>query len=267
MAVNFLFFICIFCSFSSFVSAESFKEGIKIEVEKKKSLQLITGMPKPPFIFSEQSEVEANVFGEGIQRDLISAAFENDLPEHQTIKFIPIPLARNITVFQQYSADGVITLPSDYHHPALFNSKPYIDYQNVVVSLKESDFTINKVADLSGKSIAAFQKAKKFLGEKYRDAVAFSLDYREVANQEKQIELLFLRRTEAIVLDINIFKYFIKNNIGGIYNKAFIVHYIFAPRHYVAGFRSKEVRDKFDKNIEKMRADGSYQAILDNYLK
>ncbi len=93
------------------------------------------------------------------------------------------------------------------------------------------------------------------------------MDYREIHDQSKQIEMLFLRRTEVIIMDINIFKYFIKHSESSIYNKPFNVHYIFNERPYSAGFRSKEIRDQFDQGIQQMRENGSYQLIIDNYLQ
>ena len=197
----------------AFESKKNFTNELLVD---NQTLELITGLAKPPFILEDQQR--------GLQLDLIREAFAS---ENLSVHFNAMPLGRNLTGFRRMNADGIITLPPSYEHPALFMSKPYIIYQNVAVSLAEDNFTIDKISDLSDKSIIAFQNAKKFLGEDYEGAIAYSMDYREVPDQMKQIELLFLRRTEVIILDINIFKYFVKTQKNALFNKPFSYHYIF----------------------------------------
>jgi len=220
------------------------------------AIELVAGLPKPPFILDEK--------GNGMQLDIIREAFSY---EQQKVNFVNMPFGRNVTGFLRLNADGIITLPTEYEHPSLFISKPYIIYQNVAVSLSENEFSISKIEDLTDKSIVAFQNAQKFLGDTYSKTVAYSMDYQEVANQLNQIEMLFLRRTEVIVLDINIFKYFVKTHTESMFQKPFSVHYIFNERPYSIGFKSKEMKDIFDAGIQTMKDSGSYQVIVDNYLQ
>ena len=190
-------------------------------------IELVTGLAKPPFILKDESK--------GLQLDLISAA----LALHGiTPSFTPMPLGRNITGYQRWNIDGVITVSPDYKYPSMFVSDPYITYQNVAVSLVESNYSIKSISDLSSKSIVAFQNAKKFLGESYNDVVAYSLDYREIADQIQQIQMLFTGRTKVIILDINIFKFFVNQNEKSQYDKPFNIHYIFKERQYSAGLNS-----------------------------
>lgn len=224
--------------------------------KQENELVLVAGLDKPPFIIEKADK--------GLQLDLIRQAFQS---EQIAVNFVHIPLGRNITGFRRLNADGIMTLPAEYQHPAMFMSKSYINYQNVAISLAENQFVIDKISDLSDKSIIAFQNAKKFLGEDYELSVAYSMDYREVADQQQQMELLFLRRAEVIILDINIFKYFLKYKSDGVFTKPFKVHYIFNERPYSIGFKSEKMRDIFDTGIQSMKEDGSYQLILDNYLQ
>jgi len=239
-------------------SAQAETEEVSIDAIKpiNSMVKLVTGLAKPPFILEEK--------GKGMQLDLIREAFSL---EQKDVSFVHMPLARNVTGFLRLNADGIITLPPEYKHPSLFVSKPYITYQNVTVSLSENNFSITKIGDLADKSIVAFQNAKKFLGDTYNETVTYSMDYREVPNQLKQIEMLFLRRTEVIVLDINIFKYFINTHSDSIYSKPFSVHYIFDERPYSIGFKSEQLRNTFDAGIKAMKDSGSYQVIVDNYLQ
>ena len=223
--------------------------------EKIDNIELVAGLIKPPFIIEEK--------GKGLQLDLIREAFKlSDI----AVEFTHMPLGRNITGFRRYNADGVITVPPEYKYPNIFVSEPYITYQNVAVSLAENDFTINSVRDLSDKSIIAFQNAHKFLGREYKENVSNLIEYREIANQLTQIELFFLRRAEVIVLDLNIFKFFVKSHNEAIFNKQYKIHYIFNERPYSVGFKSEKLKNIFDQNINTLKDIGRYQLIFDEYL-
>jgi polar amino acid transport system substrate-binding protein len=94
------------------------------------------------------------------------------------------------------------------------------------VSLLDHNFAIENVKSLAGKNIIAFQNAKKYLGEDFNKVICYSMNYRKVAEQFKQIDMLFLGRTDVIILDINIFQYFMKTDSSGRYSQPFNVHYI-----------------------------------------
>lgn len=225
-------------------------------IAQAQSINLVAGLPKAPFIIEEN--------GRGLQLDIIRAALFH---ENIEATFTHVPLARNVTSFQSLNAEGVITLPTDFSYPNIYLSTPYIRYRNVAVSLVESAFDIATVADLSGKSVAAFQNAKKFMGDEYKRTMSYSLDYREVAEQQKQIEMLFLRQSEVIILDQDIFKYFIQVAQDPLYKKEFKVHSIFNERPYSIGFRTEELRDKFNLGLQKIKDQGEYQRIIEKYVE
>lgn len=236
-------------------------------------VEIISGLPKPPFIMPQtvREPIEGPVLDnkvhslhQGIQIDIIREALlsQNYLPE-----FTHVPLARNITNFQKWHVDGVAILPLHFQYPGMFISQPYVSYQNVVVNLKSRNYVINDLDDLSGKSIAAFQKAKEFLGPEYKDIVNYSLGYRELADQNKQIELLFNGSVEVIILDINIFNYFLKTHQSKRHKVDTTVHYIFNERVYSAGFKSEELRNAFNNGVDTLKERGQYQLIIDHYLK
>jgi polar amino acid transport system substrate-binding protein len=236
--------ICFFC------------QGQAVSQKNTKTLEIITGLPKPPFILAGAKS--------GLQLDLFRAALSTDY----LVKFIPTPLGRNITSYQRTNVNGIATLPFGYQHPNMYISKPYINYQNVAISLAESNFSINSIDDLSGKSVAAFQKARKFLGDEFSKKISYLLDYREVADQMRQISMLYSRSTEVIVLDSRIFKHFIREHADQArYKKSINIHYIFAERSYSAGFDSKELREQFDQGVVRIKKEGIYQEILDRYLE
>jgi len=204
-------------------------------------VKLTAGSAKPPYVIENTPEYL------GIQLDLISAVFEL---EHQPVSFSFLSLSRRFLSPDKWHSDGVITLPKDYQYPGVFLSEPYVSYQNVVVTLAEDNLMINKISDLKGKNVIAFQMAKKFLGKEYVSAVEEAAEYRELAEQMRQIKMLFARRTQALVLDISIFKHFLHNHREQQYNKPYTVHWLFPPRIYSVGFKDAALRDRFNRGLE-----------------
>ena len=221
------------------------------------TLQLTAGYSKPPFV------IENNEQYSGIQLDLISEIFA---VENQAVNFIHVPLARSFSSVDKWHSDGTITLPITHERKNVFLSEPYISYQNVVVTLTEDKIKIDELNDFSGKYITAFQTARKFLGEHYTKAIKHAQDYQEMADQMKQIELLFMKRTQVLVLDINILKHFLFTNRDDKYNKPYTIHQLFMPRVYAAGFKSQTVRDQFNRGLAVIKANGTYQKVIDKYL-
>lgn len=228
---------------------------IGINIAKAESINLIASLSIAPFVIEEGSK--------GMQLDIIRSALSLHNIE---VNFIHVPLSRNVISFKSLNSDGVITLPTDYSYPNMVMSSPYITYQNVAISLTERNLDITKVSDLSDKSVVAFQNAKKFMEDGYSKAINYSLDYKEVAKQELQIKMLFMGRTEVIVLDHDIFKHFINTSTDPIFGKNFTVHYIFNPRDYAIGFRDEAIRDKFNLGLKIIKDQGEYQNIVEKYL-
>lgn len=220
-------------------------------------IELTAGLSKPPFV------IENNENYRGIQLDLISEIFSL---ENQEVSFIHAPLTRSFSTINKWHTDGTITLPSTHQQKNVYISEPYISYQNVAITLTEENLTIDKLDDLSGKHIIAFQTAQQFLGSDYIQAIENAKDYQEMADQIKQIELLFIKRTQVLILDINILKHFLYNHREKKYNNPYTIHRLFQPRVYAAGFKSKEVRDQFNRGLAVIKANGKYQKILDKYL-
>ena len=218
------------------------------------SIKLLTGLPKPPYILNDGQT--------GLQLDIISKAFNCN---NQQAVFINMPIGRNITRLKTSEALGIITVAPDFKYPGLHVSHPYIVYQNVVITLAENNTKIDSVDDLSMLSVGAFQTAKKMLGDDYAKAVGIGIEYREIADQNKQIKMLFERSVEAIVLDLAILEYFIKLNKDDIYQQKIKIHYIFDKRLYSAGFKSKRLKDSFERGLACIKENGSYASTVDSY--
>jgi len=222
-----------------------------------KPLELSVGLSKPPFVIENDKQ------GHGIQLDLIREIFATD---NQDVNFMHIPLVRSFAAVDKWHFDGTITLPSDYKAENVFVSSPYVSYQNVIVTLAEDNLSINTVADLANKNVIAFQTARYFLGKEFSEVVVKAQEYREMADQMKQIEMLFLKRTQVLILDISILKHFLNNQKSEKYNTAYKIHFLFPKSVYSAGFKNRFTRDQFNRGLKIIKDNGKYQQILDKYL-
>ena len=224
-------------------------------------IKLLAGLSKPPFVMAEE--------GKGMQVDIIEAAFAKS---NKFVRFTYLPINRHLDVFHNREFDGIITLDSHEKEWGIYLSQPYIIYQNVVVTLIDSKIKPDNINELADFKVAAFQNATRFLGESYKAVFKHSANYTELADQQSQISLLFSGRVDAVIMDVNIFKHLLaikrqEETNTGIYNKAYEVHFLFNPRAYTAGFKSKELSQQFDLGIKAIMADGSYQQIIDSYLQ
>jgi polar amino acid transport system substrate-binding protein len=221
---------------------------------------LLAGLSKPPFIIVEEDK--------GIQLEIIQTA----LAKHNyQISFIYLPMGRQMDVYKKRHIEGLITLSTAENELGLYLSKPYISYQNVVVTLADNNVNITKISDLSGMRVAGFQNAIKFLGKEYAAVFKNSNSYIELADQKSQLTLLFTARVDALIIDINIFKHLLslikhEGSGGNRYGQEFVIHPLFGTIDYVAGFRHEQLQKDFDAGISEIKANGSYQKIIDSYL-
>jgi polar amino acid transport system substrate-binding protein len=223
-------------------------------------IEMLAGLSKPPFVIANEDK--------GMQLEIIEAAFAKS---DKVVRFTYIPLSRHLDVFHSREFDGIITLAEHEKEWGICLSKPYIIYQNVVVTLADSAFKINDIEDLANLRVAAFQNATKFIDGNFSATFKNSPSYTEIADQKSQIGLLFSGRVDAVVMDINIFKHLLanerqKDSSSKIFDKKADIHFLFSPRIYKAGFKSKQLCQQFDQGINTIIADGSYQKIIDSYL-
>ena len=217
-------------------------------------IHMLSGLKKPPYIVQEQVS--------GIELDIIKAAFAT---QNINVNFIHMPLGRILNGYTSMKAEGVTLAPAEFQENNIVLSTPYISYQNVVVSLKESELLVEELAALQGKRVAAFQLASSLLGDEYRESIAACKHYVEVADQEKQIRLLFEQKVDALVIDKNIFYYYWHNQTDGIFNKDVQLSHIFPERRYRAGFRNQQLADVFNSGLSQIIATGQYQNIIEHY--
>jgi polar amino acid transport system substrate-binding protein len=180
-----------------------------------------------------------------------------------------VPIERGFKMFAEKQVEGTTIIQESSGLKAEY-SEPFMQYHNRAFALKSRNFAIRGVADLSDKSVVAFQNAGKYLGEEFGRAVAGNRRYKEMAQQEAQTQMLLLGRIDVAVMDESIFRYYWQKLVAK--RKAeqapeYAGYDIFPPTPYKAAFLDRKVRDDFNKAIAAMRKDGRYEAIYRRYAE
>lgn len=208
-----------------------------------------------PYMFENDSGIEADIVREAF-------AFED-----YQVAFYYEPNARTRHSYNRNIFDGVLTVNELYPDmEGSFFSDPYITYQNIIVSLDKRNLTIEKISDLQNVGLIAFQQASIILGKEFKNIVKNNEFYSEIPNQESQIKMLYMGRTDSILIEKNIFKYY-RNHLKGIPIDIKIRnHYLFPLIHYQVAFHKKELRDAFNRGLKKLKENGRYKAIIQSYI-
>jgi len=202
--------------------------------EPAKTLTIGSPMNSPPFVYEGE--------GRGIEMELV-ANIVKKMGYGIVWRHLPPKRIRH-QVLQREIHVGIRSQlqPSD----KLYYSRPYIEFQNVAISI-DPDVQVKSVQDLSKYSVVAFQNAKDALGSEFAKAVAKCSVYMEMPNQAKQIETLFRRRSQIVVLEKRIFQHFREM----FYPKSEVKMFeIFPSTAYAAVFHDKQLRDEFDKALQ-----------------
>ena len=191
----------------------------------------------------------------------------SSLPEGTKIKLVYLPFARLKVSLSDGAADAITPVNDSAGIKGAFYSSSHITYQNVVVSLKSRSLKIGSIADLGKLRIIAFQDATVYLGKDFASMAKINPHYHELADQKNQVKMLFANRADAIVMDINIYKYF-KNQIKDFdVSKEISIAEIFPSTFYKVGFNNKETADAFNIGLAKLKNSGKYAAIINKYTK
>lgn len=216
------------------------------------------GLALPPYVLKDTNS--------GLEVDIVRQAL---LDSGYTLKLDYVPFARLPLSLKDKSADCALTINEASGVTDVFYSQSHITYQNVAVGLKSKGLKISEVAELKPYRIVAFQDATNYLGNAYRTMVKEKggAGYSELANQESQVKMLFMDRADVLVMDINIFKYF-RQAIKDTDVSAEVTFYpIFPPTNYKVAFTNKDVCQKFNEGLNKLKSSGKYAAIFKTYIK
>lgn len=221
-----------------------------------KEIKIGIGLALPPYNISESNS--------GMEYEIVKEALK---VKGYDLKADYLPFARVLVSFKNKTVDAAMTVNESSGLENVFYSDSHITYQNVAITLEKNNYKIDKISDLSNYSMLAFQNAKKYLGAEYKAVAEKSKNYREIAQQESQVAMLFLDRTQVFIGDINIFKYF-RNLTKKTDTSAKVkMHSVFEKTNYKIGFSDKKVRDDFNLGLKEIRKSGLYDKIIAKYIK
>lgn len=213
------------------------------------------GLPKPPYIMESGTS--------GLDYDIARKAMAAGgyrLVGHM------LPQTRALAMLRAGQLDGMLST-SEGIGGHLYFSDSYIVYQNVATTLASRNIKLRQIDDLANYSVAAFQGANMLLGERFNFVASNHADYREVPAQITQDKLLFMGRVDVVVGDRLIFRYFIDKLEPQIdATQAVTYHNIFPESPRKAVFRDARVRDAFNAGLGVIRSNGTYDAIMKQYL-
>lgn len=213
------------------------------------------GLPKPPYIMESGTA--------GLDYDIAKQALAAG---GYKLAGQMLPQARALAMLRAGRLDGMLSTTEGIGGQDYFTDT-YIVYQNVATTLASRNLKLQQVEDLSHYSVAAFQNASMVLGERFGITVASHPDYRELPSQITQNKLLFMGRVDVVVGDRLIFRYFCSKLEPQIDATQAVTHHrIFPDSPRKAVFRDARVRDAFNAGLKIIHANGSYDAVVKQYL-
>lgn len=213
----------------------------------------------PPFCFPhDDSGIEVEVIREAL-------AYKGHVLKPRYYPFARVPMA-----FRSGEVDAAMTdLGQDLRPFGAHHGDPAVLYDNVFITLKGRELQIRQPTDLAGLRVMSFQGA----AQRYPDwlgPVRQSGRYQEVNDQATQVKTLMLGRSDVVLSDRSIFRYFVlqlKRQGGTVLPYEEHEFTTANPLDYRPVFRDPQVRDDFNQGLRRLKASGRYQAIFDKYLK
>jgi polar amino acid transport system substrate-binding protein len=221
-----------------------------------RELRITFSQYTPPYVLDDNA---------GVVPDLVRMALAS---AGHTVKPIYAPLGRGLKMFSEGAADGT-TIIQESSGATGHYSADFIEFRNRAIALKSRGFSIHSEADLADKSVIAFQQASHYLGPAFETMAKANAAYREMAQQDAQVQMLMLGRTDVVVMEESIFRYYFAQLVSegkARRSQEVEVFEIFPPTPYKVAFKDPAVRDAFDRAIAAMRRDGRYDAIYRKYL-
>ncbi|MBN7819728.1 substrate-binding periplasmic protein [Bowmanella yangjiangensis] len=199
----------------------------------------------------------------GIEIEILRSALSQS--RNIVLRLDYIPADRMHEEIQSGHFMAGLTAVEDETKTDLFFSDVHVEYQNVLVALKDSKISVKNLSDLNKIKVVGFKNARKYLGREFSNAILNNKNYSERTSMESSVKQLFSQRTEAIIIDRYIFE-FISKQMGLDKNKAEYFE-IFDKNPMRVAFKTEAMRDEFNKGLYSIRKSGIYNEILKKYTQ
>jgi len=218
-----------------------------------------TSLSIPPYVIPHNNS--------GITLDLTSealAASGLDSDVHYSSN------AENVDDFNLGKLNALLVTQPQLTPKAFFSSEPVMIFHNVIITLKDAGYNIEKVSDLSDLRIGAFSLAKQLLPKPFAITADLAPSYIEYTQQIEQVEALYNGDCDAIIMDRLIFRYYLsklrhRNPPDMRYQASYTAVELFEPSEYFMAFSNEEYRNAFDEGMATLRSNGRYENIINSY--
>ena len=138
---------------------------------------------------------------------------------------------------------------------------PYLPFKDVALSLADKQLALTSLTQLATKRIVAYQQARQILGPEFNQVIA-QASYVEMAERERQLELLFNDRVDVVIGEQRVLLY-LAAQLSPL--QQLTVHELFAEQAYPAACWQPELTAIFNAGMQQMRQSGELQQILAQY--
>lgn len=225
-------------------------------------LRVMFGVSRPPYVDEQrQSGISVELFREAARR--LDLVYESSYA----------PNRRMVLALRAGEIDAAVEVPRD--DPGLHYSAPFVSYSNAVVWRLSLGLNFRDWLDLEGRSVCAWQLAESTLGAGFAAARPRFALYQEFAGQRDQVRMWLLGRCEVLVIDRHLLAWHL-NELARSEPRLRApewdeIRFAAVPGQsdleWYVGFRDLALRDRFNGALAAMRADGSYQRIVNRNLR
>jgi len=200
----------------------------------------------------------------GIFTDVLEAVFRH-MPDHQPVYLFGRPNKRLWRDFKNGKIDAVANV-FDSAELEGCKTDPVFRFRDIATTKTSRGLKIEKISDLAGLRVVAFQGAKKFMGTEFSTYTDFKV-YTEVANQEQQSAMLHGGRADVSIGDMFLFLQSLKKlKDRSVKAIDFKFHDIFPALITRMGFRDASMCPLFNKALAKIISSGDYERVYNSYL-
>ncbi|MDD2789970.1 MAG: transporter substrate-binding domain-containing protein [Sulfurimonas sp.] len=219
-------------------------------------VKVVFSYSTPPYVFTDGSGIVVTIVKE-------SLAYKK-----HTLKPVFVNIGRSFEMFRNGYVDATSIIKENSGLNAYY-SDDFMQYHNAAFALKSKHYNIATMEDLSDYYFICFQNASIYLGERFGNVAAKAgKKYSEVADQKQQVYMLLKGRTDVVVIDRHIFKYY-KNEliVEGKVSKDIETEMfdLLEPTKYRTAFKDEKLRDDFNEGVAFLKKSGRYEAIYEEY--
>jgi len=238
---------------------DNFIYDVNEKVSELKTVNVLLGFDKPPFIFGKTSL-------KGIDADHLIEAFK--LVGYKVNIFQGTKDKQESILHKNQShIDAVATITQK--DDGLFYSDTFSTYENYVITRQKDNLQIKSLEDLKNIKFVTWKTAYNDLGKafyylfnpltgKYKES------YHDTSSQEEDAKMFFSKKADAIIVDKAIFKWY-KLHFNN--DEKYTFHDILQnkKKEYPVTFKDKKIRDDFNIGMQKLKQSGRFDEIIEFY--